>query len=359
MVGARVLAVLAGLPYAECSFDSAGLGATGAETSAGSADDTTGTPPLDTSTGTEPASTSSSASASTSSSHSGGEPTTTSSEVDASSSTGDDGPPELGPFGMPELVPGLGSDESDDDPTLRADLLEIYFASLRAGGQGSEDIWRAERDSTADDFGMPEPVVPLNAVGQDGWPELSHDGLVLTLGSDRPGGVGGFDIWVSTRGSVDADFGAAVLATDLSTGGDEASAVFSADLLEAFVCSPVALFADVRSATRADLGAQFGKTALVSTASSDGRDCVPFLDQSGTRILFASDRLGGMGGMDLYTGVRAGETDGDAFADVATLDALNSAVDDDDPWWAPDGSALYFSSARDGGDLDLFVAYRE
>lgn len=288
-----------------------------------------------------------------------GDATGESTRADDGTSSGDEGPPELGPFGPPELLPGVESDESDDDPTLRADLLEIYFASLRDGGEGSEDIWRAERDSIADDFGMPQPVAVLNDVGQDGWPELSHDGLVLTFASDRDEGPGGFDIWLSIRGRVDDDFGAPTLASDLSTPEDEASAVFSADMLEAFVCSPLLQPADLYVATRPAVGAQFGMTALLSAANSGGRDCVPFIDAGGTRILFASDRDGTAGGMDVWTAVRDGPDAGGAFSEPERVEALSSPFDDDDPWWAPDGSALYFASARDGGDLDIWVAYRE
>lgn len=364
MTGCRVLALVVAVANAACGFDSAGQGGSGTpqSSSSGAGDGGSTSAPSDTSVSGEagPVSGSGGDTTAVASGTSGGDvdSTSTRGDAEAGTSTGPERPPELGPFGAPELVPMLNTFDSDDDPTLRADLLEIYFASLRAGGQGSEDIWRAERSSVDEDFGMPEPVVTLNAAGQDGWPELSHDGLVLTLGSDRPG-YGGFDIWVSIRGTTAEGFPAPTLATDLSTYESEASAVFSADLLEAFVCSPVATFADLRVATRLDVGAQFGVSSPVATVNSAERDCVPFVDAEGTRVLFASDRIGSVGAMDLYTAVRATPDAGDAFEAPENLAALNSAWDDDDPWWAPDGSALYFSSARDGGDLDLWVAYRE
>jgi len=59
--------------------------------------------------------------------------------------------------------------------------------------------------------------------------------------------------------------------------------------------------------------------------------------------------------MDIWTAQRPGE--GGTFDDPVNVAELNSIWDDDDPWWAPDGSAVYFSSARGAGaDLNLWVA---
>ena len=236
-------------------------------------------------------------------------------------------------------------------------MLEIYFASLREGGQGSEDIWRATRLVPDGTFDEPEVVTALNSSGQDGWPELSHDGLVLTLGSDRAGG-GFFDIYVTTRASLDVAFPAPTLAADLSTTSNEAAAALSSTMLEAFLCSPLAATSDLHVATRTDPTAMFPAAVPLATVNSISRDCTPFIDASGTRLLFASDRFGTTGAMDIWSAERTGE--GAAFEDPVNVGTLNTTADDDDPWWAPDGSALYFSSSRgDGSDLDLWVAYRE
>jgi WD40 repeat protein len=50
--------------------------------------------------------------------------------------------------------------------------------------------------------------VDVNTPSLDGCPIQSPDGLSLYLASNRPGGRGGLDIWVSTRASVSAGWGA-------------------------------------------------------------------------------------------------------------------------------------------------------
>lgn len=48
----------------------------------------------------------------------------------------------------------------------------------------------------------------LNTAQQDGCPISSPDGLSLYLASNRPGGRGGLDIWVSTRATTSSPWGA-------------------------------------------------------------------------------------------------------------------------------------------------------
>lgn len=52
--------------------------------------------------------------------------------------------------------------------------------------------------------------VDINTPALDGCPIQSPDGLSLYLASNRPGGRGGLDIWVSERASVSAPWGAPV-----------------------------------------------------------------------------------------------------------------------------------------------------
>ena len=71
----------------------------------------------------------------------------------------------------------------------------------------------------------------------------------------------------------------------------------------------------------------------------------PAPDASGRRIIFASDRPGGFGGLDLYYTERTAT----GWSPIANLGpGVNSAADEAFPFWSPDG-ALVFASDRPGG----------
>lgn len=349
---------------AACSFDSAGVGS-------GDDDDTIGSATSGSEASTSPTtSTTASSSATdatltttgvdattdvdTSTSSAGTSSSGASSDDDASSSSGESGggPPTFGPFDDAVPVTELDSPYYDDDPTLRGDLLEIYFASLRPEGMGGEEIWRAERASADDVWGEPQLVPALNSYAQDGWPELSHDGLWLTFGSDRVGGEGSFDVYVVGRPDFDTPWSAPMLVDELSTTMPEASAVMSADLLEVMLASPIPVGDDILRATRDSVAAQFGALAPVTELNSVGRDSVPFLDVLGTRVLFASDRGGEMA---IWTAVREPGMAFDAPEPVLDVDDVGS---EDDPWWAPDGSVMYFARMSPAEELDIYVAHQ-
>jgi len=76
----------------------------------------------------------------------------------------------------------------------------LFFASIRSGGFGSFDIYRLTRQSTSNPWSAPEHLdAPINTPHIDSQPSLSHDGRTLVWASDRLGGSGGLDIWMSTR----------------------------------------------------------------------------------------------------------------------------------------------------------------
>jgi hypothetical protein len=54
---------------------------------------------------------------------------------------------------------------------------------------------------------VPGTSSDLNTSFNDGCPIQSPDGLSLFIASNRPGGLGGQDIWVATRDSTDARWG--------------------------------------------------------------------------------------------------------------------------------------------------------
>jgi WD40 repeat protein len=83
--------------------------------------------------------------------------------------------------------------------SLRHDAKEVFFGSNRAGGQGGNDIWTSTRQNANDSWAPPVNVAAVNSSSSDATPSLSFDGLTMLFASNRPGGTGGNDLWITTR----------------------------------------------------------------------------------------------------------------------------------------------------------------
>jgi hypothetical protein len=109
-----------------------------------------------------------------------------------------------GPWGPPSnLGPMVNSPGGDAPGSMSADGLSLYLFSERSGGFGSYDIWVTSRPTVQDDWGVPTNLGPVVNTGfRDQDPIISPDGLELYFTSDRPGGCGGRDLWVTKRATV-------------------------------------------------------------------------------------------------------------------------------------------------------------
>ena len=88
----------------------------------------------------------------------------------------------------------------DGEASLAPDGLTLYFASDRGGGVGQRDVWVTNRPSRSRPFGKPRNLGrPVNTRGFEATPHLSADGRTLLFLSDRPGGVGFMDLWQARR----------------------------------------------------------------------------------------------------------------------------------------------------------------
>jgi Tol biopolymer transport system component len=129
------------------------------------------------------------------------------------------------------LGPVVNSSFNDGVPKLSRDGLTLFFASDRPGGSGRRDIWVTSRTSRTTPWSTPVNLGPaVNGPDSDWCPALSPDALLLIFQSDRPGGFGGDDFWISTRSSTSATWTVAVhLGAEINTPADEAKAEFSVD----------------------------------------------------------------------------------------------------------------------------------
>src|SRR5207253_4660262 len=109
-----------------------------------------------------------------------------------------------GSFGTATLVKELSSPLNENRPSIRRDGLEIFFQSNRTGSNGTAaDLWVAMRANTLAAWSTPVNLgdtINTASVEQNAY--LSSDGMTLFFCSDRSGGSGGLDLYVSTRTSV-------------------------------------------------------------------------------------------------------------------------------------------------------------
>lgn len=106
-------------------------------------------------------------------------------------------------FTAPALVPGVNSAQNDLRPNLRRDGLELFFDSNRPGGIGGLDLWVTTRASTSHAWSAPQNLgANANSAANELRATLSWDGTTLYFGSTRAGGEGSQDIYVTTRAKL-------------------------------------------------------------------------------------------------------------------------------------------------------------
>jgi len=210
------------------------------------------------------------------------------------------------------LGPAVNSAFTDQAPAISKDGLSLYFGSTRPGGSGALDIWVSQRETVDGAWGLPTNVGTVNTAFIENVPALSRDGHWLFFNSNRPGGFGGNDLWVSYRNHVHDDLDWQI---------------------------PVNLGAGVNSASL-DIGASYFAN-----------------DDFGVPLLFfGSDRPGGPGGTDIY--VSAQQPDG-SFGASELVNELSGPFSDNRPVVRFDGLELFFFSDRpDGSNVDMWVSTR-
>jgi Tol biopolymer transport system component len=83
---------------------------------------------------------------------------------------------------------------------LSPDGLSLLFHGRASGGHGREEIWISRRPDISSRFGEPLNLgVPVNGGASESGPYFSANGQTLYFASDRPGGLGGKDLWRCSR----------------------------------------------------------------------------------------------------------------------------------------------------------------
>ena len=192
--------------------------------------------------------------------------------------------------------------------TISADDHYLFFMrsdnrSENGWGRGGYDLYLAYRVAPDSAWSVPESFgATINTPAFEGMPSLSPDISDLYFVSDRPGGYGGLDIWVSH---------------------------FSFGLWQL----PV------------NLGPQ------VNTA---GNETAPFICSDNHTLYFSSDGHPGIGGSDLYRSRKISDSVWETPVNLGI--PINSAADENSIFVCPDGHRAFFASdlGNADGNLDIY-----
>jgi hypothetical protein len=252
-----------------------------------------------------------------------------------------DGPP-LGPWGTPQLVPGAGTGEGEDDGSLSSTTNELVF-SYADPTDGTKDLYYMRRTSPSEPWTAPQPL-PFNVAGvSDETPRFSPDDLTLYFASARPGGLGGLDIYRVSRPSVGGTWGAPEPVPGVSTTGTD----------KWFMpCSTGSSYLTI-------LGGDIGQGTLGSPPSvcaelsSPQSETGTFLSKDCLTVYFASTRSGDN---RIYRSTRPSV--GEPFAAPTLVDDFQLlGGDQEDPWLSLDQRTFAFvSNVR--GSKDLYISTR-
>jgi serine/threonine protein kinase len=257
--------------------------------------------------------------------------------------------------GTPEnLGPVVNSPYYDNDAHISPNGLELYFSSDRpGGGQGSYDIWITRRKTWLDPWEEPENLgAVINHSDLDAPAGITDDGLTMWIASTRPGGHGGMDIWTTTRASISEPWREPVnLGSPVNSPADDAG-IISDDGLFLIInsnrpggCGGQDLWMS-RRPTPSDLWDI--PVNLGSTINTAVWDYAPSLSNDDLLLFFCSTRPEGYGAWDIWVTMRTTK-DHNWGIPVNLGPAINSSPDQGNPGISTDGSILYFGSTRPGG----------
>ena len=277
--------------------------------------------------------------------------------------------PNFSDWSAPTNIAELNSAFDEGGPAISKRGLSLYFHSTRTGGAGGADIYVSERERVDDPWGPPKNLGPnINTSFADVVPNLSRDEHYLFFASDRPRGSGNLDLWVSWREHTHDNFGwqpAVNLGTSINTASIDAGPGYFANGEAGF---PQLFFASDRPGgsgaldiyvSEQDADGSFGPGTVVAELNSAFADQAPEVRHDGLEMFIQTGRPGSMGPSDIWVSTRP--TVRDPWSTPTNLGpTVNSLYADGQPSISGDRRRLYFFSNRPGGagGNDLYVTTR-
>jgi hypothetical protein len=241
----------------------------------------------------------------------------------------------------------------------------LLFASNRPGGFGALDLYISYWDARGKRWGAPINLGPtINTAANEQCPLLLDNGMQLLFVSNRPGGLGGLDLWITRihhgkkhQLSFDPAQNLTVLNSNADDFGPGAYSDHGETVLYFNSNRPDGGTAthDLYVSTRRHSGA-FSMPTPAAGLNTPFNEEFAALTKDGLEIFFASDRPGTLGGLDLWHAMRASTSE--AWSTPVNLGpAVNSTAAEGRSTISSDGTTLIFHSNRNGS-VDLFESTR-
>jgi hypothetical protein len=251
----------------------------------------------------------------------------------------------------------------DGCPIQAPDGLSLYMASNRPGGLGGLDIWVANREREDEPWSAPVNLgAPVNSAADDFCPTPIHGGGLFFVSREAlPGSCGLGDIYFTrvspVHGWSEPERLACAPEGPNSALDEQGPSYIQGRLYfsRSSATVPGDLFV---SEENGDM--RLGPAApLVELNDPLANDIQPNVRKDGREIVFSSNRAGGLGGQDIWSATRTGAEG--AWSAAANLGpAVNTAAAESRPSFSWDAEVLLVGRAPGPeGMSDIYVTTRE
>lgn len=259
----------------------------------------------------------------------------------------------------------INTENFEGFPMILPDGLTMYFSSDRSGGLGDLDIYVTHRTTMKDAWEDPIQLnSSINSVASDHSVTISSDGHYMYFTSEKEGGFGDADLYMSYRKDIYDDFGwgeANNLGEFVNTDSLEACPLFHQENGEThlyYVSSRDKGLGgmDLYYSSWDKEKNQFQKPIWLKDVSSPSED----MHFEPVKGLIWSDRSGGIGQSDIW--IATFDSSEKKWKEPTCLKyPINTEHREGMPSVTHDFSQLYFHSNRPGGigSYDIYVAVRE
>jgi WD40-like Beta Propeller Repeat len=277
-------------------------------------------------------------------------------------------------WGTAQKIDEIGGNNSelntpfqDGCPIQSPDGLSLYMASNRPGGQGLLDIWVSNRESTGDPWGAPKNLgAPVNSAADDFCPTpVRGGGLFFVSREANAGSCGLGDIYFTRNNPAKGwteprNLGCAPGGPNTALDEQGPSYVENEDD-EGFLyfsSSSAVVPGDIYVSPRLS-GWNFGGSVPAAGLNDvAANDIQPNVRKDGLEVVFSSNRAGGLGGQDIWIATRA-SFDAPWSTAVNAGAAINTAVGETRPSLSKNARQLLFGRAPGPEGIgDIYVSTR-